>query len=149
VRKHDRLELEARDHGWSALRIPVNVAASGLYLARLSWSFWSAGSDMSYGRYSTTSLAQREAFGTPAAVRAAAMSDSEAVFADTFATAGAEAVAAAEAAEPDGVAAGVVTAEVAVGAAVAGVVDAPPPLALEHAAARAATDSAMAKEERR
>jgi hypothetical protein len=69
--------------------MPASVAGSGLYFARLSWRVWRVGSSAAYGRYSVTSRAQRSALGTPAAVRAAAISDCVAVFADTFATAAA------------------------------------------------------------
>jgi hypothetical protein len=58
-----------------------------LYFARLSWSTWSVGSSVGYGRYSVTSFAQRSAFGTPAAVRAAAISAWLAVFAAILPTA--------------------------------------------------------------
>jgi hypothetical protein len=78
-----------------------------LYLARLSWRTWRVGSLAGYGRYSVTSRAQRSAFGTPAAASAAAISDWDAVLAETFPTAvaldGSGAVDEAGATDPAGV----------------------------------------------
>jgi hypothetical protein len=78
---------EPRDHGSRALRIAASVAGSGSYLARFDWSLARVGSLESYGRYSSISRAQRSAFGTPAAVRAATSSSDVAVLAETRVTA--------------------------------------------------------------
>src|SRR6266545_6328028 len=68
VRRRERIALR---HGrLSAARIRLSVSADGLYFARLLFSFANVGSSVGYGRYSWTSVTQRDAFGTPAASNA-------------------------------------------------------------------------------
>lgn len=60
------------------------TSGAGLYLARFWRSFVMFGSSVGYGRYSSTSRAQRAAFGTPFASSAAWISGMLAVFAFAF-----------------------------------------------------------------
>src|SRR4051812_10476191 len=69
------------------------TSGAGLYFARFCRSLAIFGSSVGYGRYSSTSRAQRAAFGTPFASRAAWMSAMLAVFALTLRAVAADAAA--------------------------------------------------------
>src|SRR5436190_4863306 len=75
----------ARHHGrLSAARIRLSVSADGLYFASWLFSFAKERSSFGYGRYSCTSMTQREAFGTPAASSAACSCAAVALLAEAF-----------------------------------------------------------------